>query len=79
MGVFSNTGRHYRNLILAALLQINALTLRIDNAHTKTFEHHDIFDDSIEYLNIFWISLFVFDGSAYKPAFFWGQSPKDET
>lgn len=43
MGVFSNTGRHYRNLILAALLQID-LKFESDISHkfTKCPGHCDL-------------------------------------
>lgn len=78
MGVFSNIGRYYRNFIFVVLFQINVLILRIDNVYIKIFEYYDIFDDSIEYLSIFQIFLFVFDGLVYKFVFFWGQFFKDE-
>ena len=67
MGIFGNTGQHYRNLI--AFLEISALTVCTANAHTKTFVHHDIFDDGIEYLLDF-----LFLMAQHITCFLWGWS-----
>lgn len=64
MGIFGNASQHCRNLTLIAFLEINALTLCIANGHTQKPLFVMIFLTML--LNICWIFLFVFDGSAYN-------------
>lgn len=76
LGVFSNTGQHWRNPTLGAVLEINALTLCIANGLKKPLS---ILIFLMLVSNICWICSFVFNGSVSKPAFFGEQCPKDET